>query len=96
MATQTIRVERQIVISSQRFDRVLATLESQVGRPDKARFMRDMAGARTMVDLERVVQAAAGTSGLIEMARFDPGNVVRQPAAPHRIASDFLSAIHSS
>jgi len=82
-ATQPLSVDRQVVISSRPFERVLATLEASIGRPDKAAFMRDMASSKTLADFERVVQAAAGTSGLIEMARFDPGDVVSKGTSDH-------------
>jgi len=78
MTTQRLTVERQVVISSQPFDHVLAQLEASVGRPDKGAFMRNMAGSKTYADFERVVHEAAGASGLIEMARFDPGDVLRK------------------
>jgi uncharacterized protein (DUF302 family) len=78
MTTTRVDVERQVVVSSQPFERVVAQLEANIGRPDKAKFMRDMATAKTRAEFERVVNAAAGASGLIEMARFDPGDVRRK------------------
>ena len=78
VTTRRIAVERQVVISSQPFDDVVAKLQAGIGRPDKGDFMRSMLASKTAGDFERVVQIAAGPSGLIEMARFDPGDVVRK------------------
>jgi uncharacterized protein (DUF302 family) len=41
-------------------------------------FHRAVAAARTSADLEEVVQAAIGSSSLIEFARFDAGEVLRK------------------
>jgi uncharacterized protein (DUF302 family) len=41
-------------------------------------FHREMTAARTMADLEKVVQAAIGSSELIEFVRFDAGEVLRK------------------
>lgn len=76
--TQRITVERQVVISSEPFDRVVGKLQARIGRPDKADFLHNMVASKTAAEFERVVQAAAGSSGLIEMARFDPGDVLRK------------------
>ena len=78
VTTQRMTVERQVVISSKPFDHVVGRLQASIGRPDKADFLRSMSASKTAADFEGVVQAAAGSSGLIEMARFDPGDVLRK------------------
>src|SRR5712671_2485430 len=47
-------------------------------------FASAVATARTSADLEAVVNAAIGTAGLMEMAHFDIGEVLRKdmPGAP--------------
>src|SRR5262245_29726873 len=41
-------------------------------------FARDVVAARTSADLERIVKAATGPAGLMEMAHFDIGEVLRK------------------
>ena len=71
-----IAVERTTVISRRPFDAVVAKLSAAVGHPDISAFGRDVAAARTPEDLERIVNAATGPAGLMEMARFDIGDVL--------------------
>ncbi len=73
-----IAVERTTVISGQSFDAVLAKLAAAVGHPDMSAFGRDVVAARTSADLERIVEVATGPAGLMEMARFDIGEVLRK------------------
>src|SRR5262249_30488848 len=40
-------------------------------------FVRDIATAPSLADLERIVNATAGPAGLVEMARCDIGEVLR-------------------
>src|SRR5262245_42480249 len=71
-------VERTTVISEQPFDSVAAKLAAAIGHPDMSAFSRDVASARTSGDLERIVHAATGPSGFMEMARFDVGDILRK------------------
>jgi uncharacterized protein (DUF302 family) len=73
-----VEVERTAVISAQPFDTVVAKLSAAVGHPDMAAFARDVAEARTAQELERIVHAATGAADLMEMARFDIGEVLRK------------------
>jgi uncharacterized protein (DUF302 family) len=77
---QRIAVERATVISREPFEAVLAKLAAAVGHPDMATFARDIATASTLADLEQIVNAATGCAGLMEMARFDIGEVLRKEA----------------
>lgn len=78
IAIRRVAVERATVISEQSFDAVLTKLAGVVGHPDMAAFARDVVAARTPADLERIVNAATGPAGLMEMARFDIGEVLRK------------------
>jgi uncharacterized protein (DUF302 family) len=78
IAIRRVAVERATVISGQSFDAVLAKLAAAVGHPDMSAFGRDVAAARTSADLERIVEAATGPAGLMEMAHFDIGEVLRK------------------
>jgi hypothetical protein len=71
-----IAIERTTVISEQSFETVLAKLNAAVAHPDMSALARDVAAARTSVDLERIVNAATGPAGLMQMAHFDIGEVL--------------------
>ena len=73
-----VAVERATVVSEQSFDAVVAKLAAAVGHPDMSGFARDVVAARTSADLERIVNAATGPAGLMEMAHFDIGEVLRK------------------
>jgi uncharacterized protein (DUF302 family) len=78
IAIRRVAVERATVISGQSFDAVLAKLAAAVGHPDMSAFARDVVAAGTSADLERIVEAATGPAGLMEMAHFDIGEVLRK------------------
>jgi len=78
IAILRVAVERTTVISGQSFDVVLAKLAAAVGHPDMSAFGRDVVAARASADLNRIVEAATGPAGLMEMARFDIGEVLRK------------------
>ena len=71
-----VGVERVTVISEQPFEAVVAKLAAAVGHPDMPAFGRDVVAAATPADLERIVNAATGPAGLMEMAHFDIGAVL--------------------
>jgi uncharacterized protein (DUF302 family) len=73
-----VAVERTTVISGQPFDAVLAKIAAAIGHPDMSAFGRDVVAARTSADLERIVEAATGPAGLMQMAHFDIGEVLRK------------------
>ena len=84
IAIRRVDVERATVISAQPFAAVVSKLAAAIGHPDMADFARAVTAARTSADLEAVVNAAIGTAGLMEMAHFDIGEVLRKdmPGAP--------------
>lgn len=73
-----VNVERATVISAQSFETVVSKLAAAIGHPDMPAFARAVAAARTSADLESIVNAAIGSAGLMEMARFDIGEVLRK------------------
>ena len=75
---QRVAVERATVVSGQPFDAVVAKLTAAIGHLDMSAFARDVVAARTSADLERIVEAATGPAGLMEMAHFDIGEVLRK------------------
>src|SRR6476660_8236387 len=86
-AKKRVAVERTVVISSQSFDRVVAALDAGVAHPDMQQFTRDVASSKTDAEVERVVAAATGSLDLMEMARFNLGEVLHKNsrAESHRI-----------
>ena len=81
IAIRRVEVERTTVISDQPFDAVVSKLSAAIGHPDMPAFGRAVAAARTSAELEAVVNAATGAAGLMEMARFDIGEVLRKEVA---------------
>ena len=77
-ASRRINIERTMVISSQPFDRVVGRLDGSIGHPNMTEFVRRVAASRTSAELEDVVQEATGPAGLMQMARFDIGEVLRK------------------
>ena len=75
---QRISVERASITSAQPFDAVVAKLTAAIGHPDMAAFATHVKAARTLEDLERVVKGATGAAGLMQMAHFDIGEVLRK------------------
>jgi uncharacterized protein (DUF302 family) len=78
VSVREVKVERVSVISSKAFEDVVAALERAIGRPDLTAFGKEMAAAKTFADVEKVVQAAVGSSGFMEFARMDLGAVLRK------------------
>src|SRR5271167_4328803 len=88
ITTSKIQVQRVTVTSSEPFRSVVAKLDAAIGHPDMNSFTKGMVGAKTIVDLERIVKGAIGASGLMEFVRFDIGLVLRKAhgeAAPQSV-----------
>jgi uncharacterized protein (DUF302 family) len=83
MITKRIEVQRVTVISSKSFKDVLASLDAAVGHPNMAAFRSDATSAKTFVELEAVSQKVVGTTGFMEFARFDLGEVLRKKLGEH-------------
>src|SRR5262245_50151301 len=77
-SVRRVVVERKGVVSSLPFEVVVARLEAAVGHPDMSGFVRAVAASKSYAELERIVNEVAGPSGLMEMARFDLGEVLRK------------------
>jgi uncharacterized protein (DUF302 family) len=76
MPTMQVQVRRFSVVSSRPFDEIVSRLTATIGHPDLNVFHTAIAAATTIVDLEAVVQAAIGSSDLMEFARFDAGQIL--------------------
>jgi uncharacterized protein (DUF302 family) len=71
-------VQRFSITTSKSFKDVVAGLESRIGHPDLMAFRKNISAARTDSELQKIVQAATGSSGLMEFTRFDLGEVLRK------------------
>jgi nitrilase len=78
MPTIEVQLRKLSVVSSRPFEEVLRRLTTTIGRPDMTAFHKSVVEATTVADLEDVVQAAVGSSGLMEFVRFDAGEVLRK------------------
>ena len=82
MAIKEIQVQRFTITSSGPFEAVLARIDAAVGHPDMTTFRPGLSSAATYAELEKVVERAIGSSGLMEFARFDLGEVLRKQHGP--------------
>jgi uncharacterized protein (DUF302 family) len=71
-------VQRWSVTSSRPFDSVAEALAAAIGHPDLAAFTKDTAAAKTLDELETVIQKVLGQSGFMEFARFDLGAILKK------------------
>jgi len=78
MSTIEVQVRRVSVVSSKPFEEIVRSLTAAIGHPDIKAFHSAVADARTVADLEEVVQGAIGSSDLMEFARYDAGEVLRK------------------
>jgi uncharacterized protein (DUF302 family) len=78
MPTINVALRRVSVVSSRPFDEIVQRLTATIGRPDMNAFHSAIVAARTVGDLEEVVQGAIGPSDLMEFVRFDAGEVLRK------------------
>jgi len=85
MPTINVALQRVSVVSSRPFDEIVRRLMGTIGRPDITAFHDAMESATTVADLEKVVQGAIGSSGLMEFVRFDAGAVLRKERPTARI-----------
>ena len=96
MPIEQIVVQRFSVTSSNSFEHVLENLHAAVGHPDMREFMRDVAAASTYADLESVIHKAVGVSGLMELIRFDLGEIVRKERGARAPPGGGQSAHHEA
>ena len=78
MATRQVNVQRFSVTSSRGLDDVIGAIDGVVGHPNMNTFRQNITNAQTEAELERVVNAAVGSAGLMEFTRFDLGEVLRK------------------
>ncbi len=82
MTIRKVEIERFSVTSSKPFESILQKLEAQIGHPDMSAFAKAVAAAESYGELEKIVQKAIGTSGLMEFTRFNLGEIIRKERGP--------------
>jgi uncharacterized protein (DUF302 family) len=78
MGSRQIIVQRFSVISSKKFEDVVAKLAAGVGHPDVRGMFAKIGAAKTYAEVEQAIQPGLGPTGLMEFMRFDHGEVVRK------------------
>lgn len=78
MATRDIAVQRFSLTSKKSVPVTLAALEKRITRPDMTAFRQQTTAARNYSELEQAVNAAVGSAGLMEFARYDLGEILRK------------------
>jgi uncharacterized protein (DUF302 family) len=82
MATREIAVQRLSVTSSKSFHDVVSALEAVIGHPDMNAFRKNIAGAKTFAEVEKIVDEATGPTQMMEFTRMDLGEVLRKRNGP--------------
>jgi|SRR5580658_8374759 hypothetical protein len=72
-----VDVERFSLTSSNSFDQVVAALNAAIGHPDIKEFW-ESAHAKSVTELEAMVQKSVGNAGLMLFVEFDHGAIVRK------------------
>jgi hypothetical protein len=78
MPSIVVQVRRFSVVSSRPFEEVVGRLTATIGHPDMKAFLGAVDAARTVADLDEVVQGTIGPSRLMEFVRFDAGEILRK------------------
>jgi uncharacterized protein (DUF302 family) len=78
MNIKKVSVERVDITSSKQFEVVTAALEAAVGRPDTAKYIKEIESAPTLAEMENAVQKAVGAPGLMMFLRLDLGAILRK------------------
>jgi uncharacterized protein (DUF302 family) len=78
MSILNIAVERRVLISSRKFEDIIASITEAIGHPDMKAFWKEIAASSTYPEMEAVVQRAVGPSGFMEFTRFDHGQFLKK------------------
>jgi uncharacterized protein (DUF302 family) len=84
MSVQEIQVQRVTLISSEPFDEVVARIDAQIGHTDLVEFRRKLSVARNEAEMKSVVDPVAQPNGIMELARFDLGDILRKESGSNR------------
>jgi uncharacterized protein (DUF302 family) len=82
MSVTQISLQRFSIVSSKPFDQILKNLDAVLGHPDMKAFMSAVTAAKDLPELEKIVHAAIGSSGLMEFTRFNLGQILQKQHGP--------------
>ena len=83
MSTKQVVVDRFSVTSAKSFADVLSAIDAQVGHPEIKRFLSGIGTAQDDREVQRIVEAAVGPTGLMEFMRFNQGEALRKQLGPN-------------
>lgn len=83
MDTHDFQVQRVSFTTQIPFREVVSRIDEAIGHPDPVSLRNDTARAETYLELSEVIHKQVGSSGLMEFARFDLGDVLRKPPSGH-------------
>lgn len=78
MSSLKITIERRVLVSSRKFEDVIASIHAAIGHPDMPTFWKAVAAASTYAELHGIMHGAVGHSGLMEFMRFDHGQFLQK------------------
>jgi uncharacterized protein (DUF302 family) len=84
MSVREIQVQRITVISSDPFDEIVARIDAQIGHTDSLEFHKKLSAARNEAEMKNIVDPVAQPNGIMELARFDLGDVLRKESGSNR------------
>jgi uncharacterized protein (DUF302 family) len=73
-----IEIERFSLLTSKRFDEVVAALRAGISHPEMAEFWKSTHAAHSAAELESTIEEAVGKAGLMLFVEFDHGTIVRK------------------
>ena len=79
MSNLRITVERRVIVSSRKFEDVIASIHAAIGHPDMHDILeRDCRRLPPMPKWNGIIHGAVGPSGLMEFMRFDHGQFLQK------------------
>jgi uncharacterized protein (DUF302 family) len=78
MPITQLKVERLSLISDKPFESVLAAIKSEIGHPDMNQIWQKIWSASSFQEVESLVTAVLGPTGLMQFGEFDDGGFIRK------------------
>lgn len=75
-----IEIERFSLVTSKRFDEVVAAVNAAIGHPDMAEFAKSTHEAQSFAELRKAVEKGLSKIGLMLFMQLDQGAVLRKEA----------------
>jgi hypothetical protein len=78
MKTSQLHVERVSYISHKSIREVLKVFDSELGHPKMEELWASLGNARSVAEVDDIMQSKVGPSGLIEFLRFNHGQIIHK------------------